>query len=98
MRHSVDGLKFARYLWNTTEGDGDVCLLSWKSCRSQFERFTDSGSQPLFSTGEVLGFSSLDHHAPCISHAVQKLISNVSHDITALGYDDKKSRESLIYL
>ena len=38
LRRWIEQLTFARYLRNTTEGDGDVCLLSWESCRSQFEK------------------------------------------------------------
>ena len=38
LRRWTEKLTFARYLRNTTEGDGDVCLLSWESCRSQFEK------------------------------------------------------------
>lgn len=38
VRKWIRPLNFARYLLDTTEGEGDVSLLSWESCRSQIEK------------------------------------------------------------
>ena len=49
LRQWIEPLKFASYSWNTTEGESDVCCMSWEYCKRQIECGSGFGKPAIIS-------------------------------------------------